>query len=172
MALLDVANTIKTIEGWFKTGTVSQRLNNPGNLMYAGQAGATPHPIYDADGKLVGTFAEFSSPDAGEAALQRQIQLDASRGLSIQDFANKYAPSGHGTNDPNAYAQQIAAATGLSVNDPLSAAIADPSVLSSGTSPIDQLEASLDGTGETDLTTVAVVVGASLLGALLLSKIV
>lgn len=107
-----VASTIQTIEGWF-AGSVSQRNNNPGNLKYAGQPGAIGA---DASG-----FAIFTSVDAGQQALQNQIALDASRGLTIGQFASKYAPAQDG-NDPASYAAQLAAATGLSVTDPLSAA--------------------------------------------------
>lgn len=107
-----VANAIQTIEGWFP-GSVSQSNNNPGNLIYAGQPGAT--------GASSSGFAVFPTVQAGYQALLNQINLDASRGLTIAQFASKYAPAQDG-NDPTSYAAQIAAATGLSVNDPLSAA--------------------------------------------------
>jgi hypothetical protein len=114
-----VASTIQTVEGWFP-GSVSYRLNNPGNLLYAGQPGAVPHPITSSDG-TVHVFAEFPTVEAGQAALDNQIALDASRGLSIAQFAQKYAPA-QDSNDPASYAAQIAANAGLTVNDPLSAA--------------------------------------------------
>ena len=107
-----VANIIQTIEGWFP-GSVSQSNNNPGNLVYAGQPGAT--------GASSSGFAVFPTVQAGYQALLNQINLDASRGLTIAQFAAKYAPAQDG-NDPTSYAAQLAAATGLSVNDPLSAA--------------------------------------------------
>lgn len=58
-----------------------------------------------------------------------QINLDASRGYTILQFTTKYLggdPANPGTapgGDPVGYATNIASATGLSVNDPLSAAI-------------------------------------------------
>jgi hypothetical protein len=107
-----VANIIQTIEGWFP-GSPSQTNNNPGNLMYAGQYGAT--------GVSSSGFAVFPDYSTGYQALLNQINLDASRGLTIQQFAAKYAPAAGG-NNPTSYAAQIAAATGLSVSDPLSAA--------------------------------------------------
>lgn len=136
-----VASTIQTIEGWFP-GSVSFRLNNPGNLMYAGQPGATPHPIVGSDGKTR-VFAEFATLDQGQAALDAQIALDASRGLSISQFAAKYAPA-QDANDPASYAAKIAAAAGLTVADPLSAAGSsastvappiDPGALQAGDTP-------------------------------------
>ncbi len=119
-----VANEIQQLEGWF-TGSVSQTNNNPGNLMYAGQPGAT--------GQTAAGFAIFPTYQAGYQALQNQIALDASRGLTISQFANKYAPAAGG-NDPASYAAQLAAATGLSVNDPLS--MADTSAVAASVPPI------------------------------------
>ena len=119
-----VANEIQQLEGWF-TGSVSQTNNNPGNLMYAGQPGAT--------GQTAAGFAVFPTYQAGYQALQNQIALDASRGLTISQFANKYAPAAGG-NDPASYAAQLAAATGLSVNDPLS--MADTSAVAASVPPI------------------------------------
>lgn len=109
-----VASTIQTVEGWFP-GSISQRNNNPGNLRPAGQPGCTP--VSTASGQ----FCSFPSFQAGQQALDNQIALDASRGLTIAQFAAKYAPA-QDSNDPASYAAQIAARAGLSVNDPLSAA--------------------------------------------------
>jgi hypothetical protein len=88
-------------------------LNNPGNLIYAGQAGATPATVGGT------TWASFPTYDAGYQALLNQIALDASRGLTISQFTAKYAPAASG-NDPVTYAANIAAATGLSPNNLLS----------------------------------------------------
>jgi hypothetical protein len=114
-----VSSTIQTIEGWFP-GSVSYRLNNPGNLLYAGQPGAVPHTITAADGSTH-VFAEFQTLQQGQQALDNQIALDASRGLTIAQFTAKYAPA-QDSNDPASYAAQIAQAAGLTVNDPLAAA--------------------------------------------------
>lgn len=115
--LATVASTIQTQEGWYP-GSLSYRNNNPGNLMYAGQAGAIGE---DAAG-----FAIFPDYATGLQALDNQISLDASRGLSISAFTAKYAPASAG-NDPVSYASQIANAAGLSPSDPLSLAISGDS---------------------------------------------
>lgn len=78
-----LALTIAQLEGYNKKGTLAQRQNNPGNLRYVGQPGAV---------KGKGGFAVFSTPQAGFTALHNQIMLDASRGLSLQQFVYKYAP--------------------------------------------------------------------------------
>jgi len=60
------------------------RNNNPGNLRFAGQEGATPGE---------GGFARFESREAGLNAMRRQIELDTQkRGMNLNDFINKYAP--------------------------------------------------------------------------------
>lgn len=108
-----VADTVVRQEGY---NSKLAPLNNPGNLIYAGQTGATPVVVNGT------TWASFPTYDAGYQALLNQIALDAGRGLTIAQFTAKYAPAGQGSNDSVTYAANIAAATGLSVNDPLSAA--------------------------------------------------
>lgn len=105
-----IASTIQSQEGYFP-GSVAYRNNNPGNLLFVGQAGAT---LGDRG------FARFSSYDAGFDALQNQIQLYAGRGLTIDQMMGIYAPASDG-NNPAAYARRIAAALGVGVDTPLSA---------------------------------------------------
>lgn len=100
-----VGNTSVSIPG----GTLAAKNNNPGNLRYAGQEGAQP-------GK--GGFAMFSSPEAGAAALYRQVQLDASRGHNLSSFIAKFAPPTE--NDTALYVRQVAAMIGADPNTPLS----------------------------------------------------
>lgn len=109
-----VADAIQTQEGYYP-GSLSYNLNNPGNLIYAGQPGATPTTVNGT------TWAQFSSYAAGFQALLNQIALDASRGLTISQFTAKYAPASDG-NDPAAYANNLAAAVGLSPSSLLSSA--------------------------------------------------
>src|SRR5215475_7238805 len=64
--------------------------NNPGNLIYIGpnqngQTGVT---------RGAGGFAKFSSPAAGYAAMQDQIQRNINAGMSPTQFFNSWAPSG------------------------------------------------------------------------------
>jgi hypothetical protein len=89
--------------------TLAGKNNNPGNLRFVGQAGAS---------QGVGGFARFDSPEAGYQALINQIQLDASRGLTVSQFINKYAPPSE--NATTQYVSQFNAAVGSSSNDKLS----------------------------------------------------
>ncbi len=90
-------------------GTLGARNNNPGNLMFAGQPGATQGE---------GGFARFPTPEAGQQALLAQIQLDSSRGMTFGQYIEKYAPKKAG-NDTAAYIRNGVAALGIDPNTPL-----------------------------------------------------
>jgi len=79
--------------------------NNPGNLRFAGQSGAVPGE---------GGFAYFPSPYAGYKALEKQMRIDADRGLTLRQLIEKYAPPEE--NDTELYIQQIADQLGVSEN--------------------------------------------------------
>jgi len=90
------------------------RNNNPGNLNFAGQAGATKEAGEN------GRFAVFSSMKDGIAALYRQIQLYFGRGVNtIESIVSKYAPAGD-NNNVDAYVDQLVKATGKRSNEALS----------------------------------------------------
>src|ERR1700686_2648048 len=103
-----IAATIQQIEGYFP-GSVAYQNNNPGNLVFAGQAGATLG---------AGGFAHFPTYQDGLDALNNQIQLYAGRGMTINDMMAVYAPASAG-NNPGAYALQIASAVGVDPNTQL-----------------------------------------------------
>jgi len=120
------ADQIKRIEGYLPPGTpgypngsLAYQNNNPGNIRYtsyyASNFGATPG---------VSGYAKFPSYEAGYAALERQITLDAGRGLTILGMMSKYAPASDG-NDPVAYAEAIASSLGVPVDTPVSQVIWD-----------------------------------------------
>jgi hypothetical protein len=109
VAITDVSNVIAQIEGWFVPNSLAQRNNNPGNLRFVGQAGAVQGE---------GGFAKFATPDDGFNALNNQISLDASRGLDVSGFLNKYAPSSE--NDTNNYISLFTKMLGVSPTDKLS----------------------------------------------------
>ncbi len=108
-AVDSLAAAIQTHEGYFP-GSLSYRQNNPGNLRYAGQAGALPGSA---------GFAVFPSYDAGLSALKNQIRLDASRGsdaagrpvVTVSDLISSWAPSNE--NDTGAYIASVSLQTGF-----------------------------------------------------------
>ncbi len=88
------------------------RNNNPGNLNFAKQKGATleagPH----------GRFAVFGSMEEGIAALVRQIGLYVSRGRNtIRKILEVYAPSSE--NNTGAYIAAVSKALGIGPDDAL-----------------------------------------------------
>ena len=108
-----IAATIQQVEGYYP-GTLAYTNNNPGNLIYVGQAGATPG---------AGGFAAFPSYELGQQALYNQIQIYANQGLTIDQMMAKYAPAGQGSNNPTAYASTIANNLGVSTDTTVAAAI-------------------------------------------------
>lgn len=82
--------------------------NNPGNLKFVGQTGATSGE---------GGFAKFETPEAGYRALQAQIGLDAGRGLTLAAYVAKAAPQTE--NDTPGYTQAAVKALGVSADTPL-----------------------------------------------------
>lgn len=90
---------------------LSIRNNNPGNLRFANQPGATQGE---------GGFARFETPEAGLAAMQKQIELDTqTRGLTLDRFLNKYAPPSE--NKTQNYINFVAKKTGLDPTKPVPA---------------------------------------------------
>lgn len=88
------------------------RNNNPGNLNYVGQAGATK------EGGPNGRFAVFGSMQEGVAALVRQIGLYVKRGRNtIRKILEVYAPPGE--NNTNAYIAVVSKALGIGPDDAL-----------------------------------------------------
>lgn len=96
-----------------KGGSVAERHNNPGNLVFAGQRGATK-------GETVAghTFAKFQSAEEGVAALYRQLQLYQKRGIdTLTEIMGVYAPEG--ANNTGAYIKALSKTTGLDPNQQL-----------------------------------------------------
>lgn len=92
------------------------RNNNPGNLNYVGQSGASK------EGGENGRFAVFESMTDGIAALYKQIQLYFKRGTdTISEIVNKYAPASD-NNNVMAYINSLVKSTGKGANESLSSA--------------------------------------------------
>jgi hypothetical protein len=112
---LKIAAAIQVQEGW-NPSTLSFRNNNPGNLRYAGQAGAV---------QGAGGYAAFPTYDAGLNALVGQIQLDASRGtdaagrpvVTVEDLISSWAPPNE--NDTPAYVASVVSQTGFAAGSVL-----------------------------------------------------
>jgi len=93
---------------------IAKSHNNPGNLKYAGQAGATE----GEPAKGGGHWARFETPEAGYEAIRKQIDSDAATGMSVRSFIEKYAPKDDG-NDTEAYVAAAAKTLGVDPASPL-----------------------------------------------------
>lgn len=89
--------------------SLGYRLNNPGNLNYAGQPGATRTTFGN------GQEAQFDTLADGIAATERQLRLDASRGLTLGQRLTTWA-----TGNPSAYVSNVSGWLGVSPDTPLS----------------------------------------------------
>ena len=122
-----LANLIARMEGWGRTGVWATLNNNPGNLRNVGQAG------------VIGTsggYAVFGSPEAGWAALERDLQLKAARGDTVQSMIYAYAPPSQ--NDTANYLSFLTSGLGVPASTPLSQVLGTDQVApidSSGTIP-------------------------------------
>jgi hypothetical protein len=124
-----LANAIATMEGFYTSGSVAQRNNNPGNLT------ASPYATGNVNG-----YSVFPDAATGMEALQYQLQLYASRGLTLDQMFNGipagqnsaypngfpgYAPSGTTSmttgNDPGSYLSYVLGQLGVGADTSLSA---------------------------------------------------
>jgi hypothetical protein len=88
------------------------RNNNPGNLNYVGQVGATKETGPD------GRFAVFQTMDEGIKALAAQLKLYGKRGMdTVQTIISKYAPAGE--NNTAAYIASVSKKLGVGAGEHL-----------------------------------------------------
>uniref|UniRef100_C6BBR9 Putative bacteriophage protein n=1 Tax=Ralstonia pickettii (strain 12D) TaxID=428406 RepID=C6BBR9_RALP1 len=96
------------------------RNNNPGNLNYVGQPGAT------RESGPNGRFAVFQTAEEGLVALARQLRLYAQRGInSVRAIISKFAPPTE--NDTQAYIESVSKRLGVDANASLN--VNDPRVM-------------------------------------------
>ena len=88
-------------------GDRNWRNNNPGNIEYG--PFAMQYGAVGSDGR----FAIFPSEELGRKAQDALLKSKNYANLSLRDAINRYAPSNE--NNPRAYANQIAAATGVDI---------------------------------------------------------
>jgi hypothetical protein len=88
-------------------GDRNWRNNNPGNIEYG--PFAMQYGAVGSDGR----FAIFPSEEMGRKAQDALLKSKNYANLSLRDAINRYAPSNE--NNPRAYANQIATATGVDI---------------------------------------------------------
>ncbi|MEO0753952.1 MAG: lytic transglycosylase catalytic, partial [Pseudomonadota bacterium] len=98
------------------------RNNNPGNLNYVGQAGATKEAGPN------GRFAVFQTAEEGLRALADQLRRYGSRGInSVRAIISKFAPASE--NNTQAYIGSVSKGLGIDANAALD--LSDPKVVQS-----------------------------------------
>lgn len=124
--------------------TRAERNNNPGNLNFAGQAGATLEEGSNA------RFAKFSSTAEGVSALAKQLQRYGERGLdTVSKIINKYAPSSE--NNTQAYIDALSKRLGVSGDQRLD--LSDSTTLTGLIKGIARHEAGSDYLSDSDVMT-------------------
>jgi hypothetical protein len=78
-----LAQLIAKEEGFFKSGTLPARNHNPGDLRHS------PHSQHAGEPNAIGAIADDAD---GWADLERQLQIDASRGLTLAQAIYSWAP--------------------------------------------------------------------------------
>ena len=79
-----LAQLIARQEGFYVTGSIPNRNMNPGDLRHA--------PGEDHPELAPNSVGSFESVDLGWAALERQLSLYASRGLTVGQAIGEFAP--------------------------------------------------------------------------------
>jgi hypothetical protein len=104
-----LAAAIATQEGFFIEESIPDIRNNPGDLDYAGQIGAS----LPSSGAPVPRIAIFSSKALGIAALYRQLWLQVAEGQTVRQVITQWDES-----DPT-YLQNVLEWTGLPADTPV-----------------------------------------------------
>ena len=121
--------------GAWNPSSLGYRLNNPGNLNYAGQPGCHPTTLGN------GLEAQCDTLEAGIQATEAQLSLDASRGLTLAQRLQTWA-----TGNQAAYVQNVSGWLGVDPNTPLSALVGpDSGSTVLDTSPGSDFQGASDG---------------------------
>lgn len=79
-----LAQLIAREEGFFTSGTLPQRNHNPGDLRHS------PHSSHTADAPEA--IGDIDSDTDGWEDLERQLQIDAGRNMTLQQAIYSWAP--------------------------------------------------------------------------------
>jgi len=88
-----LAKLIATEEGFFRSGTLPFRNNNPGDLRHS------PHSHHSAD--TPDAIGRIDTVEHGWEDLERQLRIDAGRGMTLRQAIYSWAPPSE--NDTESY---------------------------------------------------------------------
>jgi len=78
-----LAHLIAQEEGFYVPGSIPDRFNNPGDLRHS------PHSFHSGDPNAIG---QIDTPADGWADLERQLDLYALRGMTLEEAIYEFAP--------------------------------------------------------------------------------
>jgi len=108
-----LAQLIASEEGFFKSGSLPQRRNNPGDLRHS------PHSSHE--GEAPNDIGVIPTAAQGWEDLESQLQLDANRGWTLQQLVYTYAPPSE--NNSAQYLQYLCDGLGCTADTLVSAAL-------------------------------------------------
>lgn len=109
-----LALLISRQEGFGKPGTVPTRDNNPGDLRHS------PHSSHA--GEDPNAIGQIDTAVDGWEDLERQLMLDAQRGMTLRECIEAWAPASDG-DDPGSYLQFVCEGLGMNPETPLTEAL-------------------------------------------------
>jgi hypothetical protein len=112
-----LAALIAQEEGYGIPGAIPTTHNNPGDLRHS------PHSFHLGDPNAIG---QIGTPAEGWADLQRQLQLFAERGLTLEQAIYEFAPPSE--NNSAAYLKFVCDGLGCTPDMPIAQALTIPEV--------------------------------------------
>lgn len=114
-----ICSAIATQEGAFSPGTTPSVRNNPGDIRFFGQVGATrPDGTSAGPIKPNEPIAFFKTKALGVTALYRQVWLMVAEGMTLRQLISAWAPEAD-DNNTTAYLSNVALWTGLAADIPI-----------------------------------------------------
>jgi hypothetical protein len=95
-----LAQLIAREEGFFRSGTLPAVRHNPGDLRHS------PHSQHPGGPSHANDIGTIDTDADGWADLERQLQIDADRGLTLQLAIFEWAPEADG-NNPSQYLSDV-----------------------------------------------------------------
>lgn len=108
-----LALLISKIEGFGRPGAIPTTHNNPGDLRHS------PHSSHPGDPNAIGQIDTVAD---GWADLERQLRLNADRGMTLRECIESWAPPSDG-NDTQEYLQMVCDGLALPPETPLRVAL-------------------------------------------------
>ena len=111
-----LARLVANEEGFNVPGSIPARRHNPGDLRHS------PHSSHEGEG--TNDIGEIDNDADGWADLERQLRIDADRGMTLTEFVDTYAPPSE--NNDTQYLDYLCQGLGLSPDASVAQALEIP----------------------------------------------